>query len=120
MVELENLSLDSVESFFDGGEGNGSSIGTGSSDQGIEPGEEEQEDEFRHSTPKAPLVHDDEIAEEYADKDTPGTRGEAGPGQGEGDESANPTGAGSLDKGFGGINTQPSHGLVEEGPGPDS
>ena len=118
MTSLQNCDIVSADSYFDGGGGNGSSIGTGSSDQGIEPGEEEQEDEFRHSTPQAPLANDDKIEEEYAEQDPPGTHQEHG--LNEEDDSANPTGAGTMDKGFGGINTQPSHGLVEEGPGPDS
>jgi hypothetical protein len=114
MIDPEYFQLSSAADYFDGGDGNGSSVGTGSSDQGIEPGEENQEDEFRHGTPSAPLANDDDIAEEYA---------EGGPrkqDEQEDAESSESHGAGSLDKGFGGINTKPAHGLVEEGPGPDS
>ena len=119
-MTAQTFEFDSGDNYFDGGDGNGSSIGTGSSDQGIEPGNEEQEDEYRHSTPKAPLLRDDEIAEEYADQDTTGNSNKSEILQEDKDDSSTPTGAGDMDKGFGGINTQPAHGLVEEGPGPDS
>lgn len=70
-----------------------SSIGTGSSDQGIEPGDEEEEDAFRKalsgSSPGAGFTDGINV-----DGETP--------------------------RNGGGLNEWPSKGLVEEGPGPDS
>jgi hypothetical protein len=66
---------------FTGDAVNENSIGDGSSDQGIEPGEEKREDEFRKGKPGEEEILDKENIRH---------------------------------------NKRPSHGLVEEGPGPDA
>lgn len=108
-------------SFADESQGTGMSIGTGTSDQGIEPGEEGEEDEFRKG------ISGDSPGAGFNDATTTeagGLRGNSGGPvgnlSGEYDtNSSSAGGSGTMDKGMGG-NNQPPHGLVEEGPGPDS
>ena len=87
-----------------------SSIGSGTSDQGIEPGMEPQEDEFRK---EYTLANDPSMFNLGSGKRQPEIAS--------GDEPVEKPfpeeeGQGALDKGFGFINQRPSHGLVEEGP----
>ncbi len=101
-------------------QGSGSSIGTGSSDQGIEPGEEGEEDEFLKDLP------DDLPGDEFRDatNDAGGQSGNSGEPVGNlagkyDTNSSSAGGSGTMDKGMGGKNN-PKQGLVEEGPGPDA
>jgi hypothetical protein len=95
-----------------------SSIGSGTSDQGIEPGMESQEDEFRHenyslandpSMFNIPREGEEEAAKKSSDADEIVPK-----------DFPEEEGQGALDKGYGFINQRPAHGLVEEGPGPDA
>ncbi len=93
------------------------SIGSGTSDQGLEPGTEEQEDEFRHE--HYSVAADRSMFNLPADKEAGNTDDKKA------DEPVpkycpEEEGQGALDKGYGFINQRPAHGLVEEGPGPDS
>jgi hypothetical protein len=82
-------------SLTNGGQGASSSIGSGSSDQGIEPGTENQEDEFRNYPNSANEWTESTM--DYSTADDPALMEK---------DSDN-----RKDKG---------KGLVEEGPGPDS
>lgn len=107
-------------SFTDESQGSGMSIGSGTSDQGIEPGEEAEEDEFRKgiSGDSPGAGFNDATTEAGGQSGNSG--GPVGNLSGEYDtNSSSAGGSGTMDKGMGGDN-QPVHGLVEEGPGPDS